>query len=281
MGFPEWTLWGMGLAAAAALFFVVLAYLAQSPRQIASYRWLAFRLANRGRSLTGYGLASLLIALGFFLAGIPLDQPAVAEIPSATTAALVDTTVSQPTATPGDTAAELAAQTPEESETDDQSPESGAFLRPPTATAEGSAEGEGSDDGESDPASEATAEEEQPTSAVTAAPTATPSATPRPSITPSPTPSATPTVTPTPTITPTPITGETSVVETLSSTLWVRRTPGGAQLELVLNGDILILEESRVSVGGTLWQQVRTVSGNLGWVQSEFLTNPEGAESEP
>lgn len=273
MGFPGWTLWGMGISAAAALFFVLLAYLAQSPRQIARYRWLSFRLVNRGRALTGYGLASLLVALGFFLAGIPIEPPTAQNQPQTESAVLITTPI--PTLNPIESVeeddsdgSEALGSTENEAPLADETPESGAFLRPPTAAPEDAATGD-----DNPPA--AVSEEESDETPEPPPPAVTPSPSPVPTVTPTSTPSVTPTMTPTPTMTATPITGPTAIVDTLSSTLWVRRTPGGAQLELVLNGDILILEDSQLSAGGTLWQQVRTPSGNLGWVQAEFLTFSE------
>ncbi len=71
MGFPTWTLWGMGLAATAAL--ITLHWLS-SPRRRATVPAGVggARLDLRARNLTGYGLAFLLLAIGFFIAGVPL-----------------------------------------------------------------------------------------------------------------------------------------------------------------------------------------------------------------
>lgn len=90
--------------------------------------------------------------------------------------------------------------------------------------------------------------------------------TPTPTVTPSPTP------TPTPTITPTPIVGETAVVNTGSSTVWIKRAPGGQNLVLVRGGDILILLPSHANRGGVLWREVSTVDGISGWLQESFLS---------
>jgi len=72
MGFPIWTLWGMGLSAVAALLAIALSFLAQSPRMLARLHLTGSRLDLRARTLTGYGLALLLLAMGFFAAGVPL-----------------------------------------------------------------------------------------------------------------------------------------------------------------------------------------------------------------
>ncbi|MDJ0753715.1 MAG: hypothetical protein QNJ45_09375 [Ardenticatenaceae bacterium] len=265
----------MGIAASAALLFVILAYLAQSPRQLARYRWLAFRLAGRGRSLTGYGLASLLVALGFFLAGIPIG--AESPIDSSQETAAILTPSSQPQETVGDNTPEATIAPIAEDGDPDQdlanTPESGSFARPPTATPVDGESQSGDDSQESVAVNTAEGTAESPSA--TPRPVAT--ATPSPTATSSPTPTATPspTVTPTPTLTPTPILGETAIVDTTSSTLWVRRTPAGDQLELVFNGDVVILENEQQASGGILWQLVRTVNGNLGWVQADFLLNPD------
>jgi hypothetical protein len=74
MGFPTWTLWGMGLAGFGALAAIALALLAQSPRLLARLNLSGQRLDRRAKTLTGYGLALLLLAMGFFLAGVPLGE---------------------------------------------------------------------------------------------------------------------------------------------------------------------------------------------------------------
>jgi hypothetical protein len=82
MGFPTWTLWGMGLSALGALAAIALALLAQSPRMLTRLNLTGQRLDLRARAFTGYGLALLLLAMGFFAAGVPLspeDRVTVAE----------------------------------------------------------------------------------------------------------------------------------------------------------------------------------------------------------
>lgn len=75
----------MGLSALGALIAIALAFLAQSPRLLARFNMAGQRLDMRARTLTGYGLALLLLAMGFFAAGVPLSTPAavVAEASSA------------------------------------------------------------------------------------------------------------------------------------------------------------------------------------------------------
>lgn len=82
MGFPIWTLWGMGLSALGALAAIALALLAQSPRMLTRLNLTGQRLDLRAKAFTGYGLALLLLAMGFFAAGVPLgpeDRAALAE----------------------------------------------------------------------------------------------------------------------------------------------------------------------------------------------------------
>ena len=107
------------------------------------------------------------------------------------------------------------------------------------------------------------------TSTSTPEPTETlpPTWTPTPTWTPAPT----RTPTPTPTLTPTEITEATAVINALSSTIWIRRSPGGQQFVLLENGDIVIPTDGRANQNGTLWREVRTVQGDTGWLQAEFL----------
>jgi hypothetical protein len=93
--------------------------------------------------------------------------------------------------------------------------------------------------------------------------------------TPTPSPTATntplPTATPTPTITPTPIDGITGTINTNGSTLWVRRSPGGQNLVVVQDNELVLVENGRANHSGILWREIRTVTGIVGWVQAEFL----------
>jgi len=273
MGFPEWTLWGMGLSAVAALLFSGLAVLAQSPRLLARLGVFGVRLDEQVRMFSGLTFAAVLLGFGFFMAGVPLEPvgTAVSEssgpnvIQTATAAAMTampiangSTAVSTPTATATPTppfgAPTLGAPTPG----------SGAFAGPPPSanTVTPSVEANG----------EATIPV-PPTLTNTPRPNSSPTAT----STPTPLPTDTPTPTPTPTITPTPIEGETAVISTQGSTLWVRRSPGGQQLALVRDGDVVILQDGRANRSGLVWREIRTVDGTLGWVQEEFLTFNESS----
>ena len=80
-----------------------------------------------------------------------------------------------------------------------------------------------------------------------------------------------PTATPSPTVTPTPIEGKTGLIDTDGSTLWVRRSPGGQQLVLVRDNEVVLIENGRANQGGILWREIRTVNDIVGWVQAEFL----------
>jgi hypothetical protein len=203
----------------------------------------------------------MLLAGGFFLAGVPLEgmaavaptaQPITAVSPTSPSIFIATGTI------------ETAVPTPLN---DAQTPQSGAFGGPPpTAITE--------------PGAETTAESSAPAVPDTATPTgganapgptATPSSQPtaRPTNTPTLTP--TPTITPTPTLTPTPIEGETAVIDIGSSTVWIRRTPGGANLILARGNDIVILQPGHANQAGILWQEVMTLDGTVGWVQQEFL----------
>ncbi len=114
------------------------------------------------------------------------------------------------------------------------------------------------------------------TELVTTPPSATPTA-PSPSPSPTvelltttdPTETAVPSATPTITATPTPPTA------TVSSGVgvWLRATPstGGAQIEWVLDGTVVILLPGEETGEEFTWQQVRTPAGNEGWVAVPFL----------
>jgi hypothetical protein len=269
MGFPYWAFIGMAVTAVGALAMLVIAYLGQSPRLLKRLGLSGLRLDLRARAFTGFALALLFLAFGFFIAGVPLGavSPAAEVVTEAAAATPpVDTDESGAMAgLPASRAEENVEPAAEDQQTGDSQPSTGAFSGPPpsalTATAvflEVSGTGE---------APEATA-------TATAPPSATPTSTP--TATASPTPSPTLTQTPTPTLTPTPIFEETAVINTGTSTLWLRRTPGGRDIELVKGGDIVILLPGHANVGGAMWREVSTVNGNTGWVLESYL----GLESE-
>ena len=82
--------------------------------------------------------------------------------------------------------------------------------------------------------------------------------------TPTPNPTATPTITPTP---------EPSAIVNSEVGLYLRPEPGSTvELELLNNGAVLELMEGQETVDGVEWQQVRSASGNEGWVAVDFIT---------
>ena len=267
MGFPLWTLFGMAITAFGALVMLSIAYIAQSPNMLRRLGMAGSRLDLRARTITGYALSLLLLAFGFFLAGVPLDGGSSAADETAAAAPVVDATpvVIVVTATPEAVAEAITIEAqPSESERQLQ-PVTGAFAGPPasaqTATAEANTESDA---------------EEEPAATNTPQPTATATATHTPSATPTPSPTAT--NTPTPTVTPTPIFEETAVINTGSSTLYVKRTPGGQDIALLNGGDVVVLLPGHANVAGTLWREVSTVDGIVGWVMENYLNvEPDGA----
>jgi hypothetical protein len=258
----------MGLSALGALLAIVLAYIAQMPRFLKRTGLSVYRLDLQVRSFTGYALALLLLAMGFFLAGVPLGPQPAGEV----------VVVATPTSTPpsGEPAVML---TPE---MDDLTPlpaaftpETGAFPGVPPELQTPSSEGEaGSDAAEGEtvtPTPPVVAATGTATAAplATAAATAAATATATPTNTPTLTP--TPTQTPTPTMTPTPIEGQTAVINTQGSNVWVRRMPGGQTLFLVSDREVVILLPGRANQGGVLWREISNLDGLTGWIQAEFL----------
>ena len=270
MGFPTWTLWGMGLSAFAALLAIALAFVALSPRMLTRLNMTNRRLDMRARTFTGYGLALLLLAMGFFVAGVPLGEEA-APLAEATPAATGDEAIAATTPI----TATLAAGS-----------QSGAMVGLPTSSAEdsnssglptvdlsavapisGTVELElppGAATGEPG-AAEATAAPQATTEAATAEPTATVA------------PTATPTHTPAPTPTPTPILVPTARVGDDTSTLPVRRQPGLDEpvLAVLVRGEIVLPLSGHAFHTGEVWREISTVNGIIGWVPERFLSFEE------
>jgi hypothetical protein len=260
----------MGVAAFGALVAIGLALIGQTPSL--SNR-LGLRLDRSIRALTGYGFAFLLLALGFFLAGVPLTGLSAAEVDAAGTVTptaggeeLLDGSGQSLTALAGG-----VTRPPSTAIT-------GAFEGPPARTAtlsvgEGTAgaEGDGPVPSVTAPTVETTATGQSGTGTPTR--TRAPSVTPLPTSTASPTRTATPTATATATPTPTatPIEGETALVSTGGSSVWLKRSPGGQNLTITRHGDILIILSGHANQGGVQWQEVSTVQGEIGWIQVEFL----------
>lgn len=278
MGFPMWTLVGMGITAVIAMLMIIIAYLAQSPRALVRLGLGGYRLDLRVKLFTGYALASLILMLGFFLAGVPLGSSVNA---TAVSTPISEIATSDPTQPDTGAMVELETAVPSSSnpastnstaENGAQTPSSGAFGGPPPSNDENAAT--------ETPTLTATPEQAGPSAmprnddVETAVPTS-PASNSSTTVTATPSPTATatplPTATPTPTITPTPIEGETATIDTNGSTLWVRRSPGGQQLVLVTDNEVVLLENGRANQGGILWREIRTVTGILGWVQEDFL----------
>ncbi len=256
----------MALSTLGAFIFTGLALIAQSPKFLARTGLQGARLDLRARMFTGYGFACLLLGLGFFVAGVPLDGASLAG--GRETAVLP-----QASATPEETSITVvggAILTPTPTEdafllnTNSGTRASGAFVGlPPEEGA--SAEGETGDDEASDG-----------TATAVATPTATPiTQTPTPTSTPTQTPTATPTFTPTPTLTPTPIEGETAVVNLGGGTIWLRSTPDGQKMLILNSGDVVILRANHATRAGRLWREVSTVNGDVGWLPTEFLSSEQ------
>ncbi len=258
----------MGVTGLGALIAITLAYVAQLPRFLTRIGLAGARLDLRVRELTGLALAMVLLAFGFFLAGVPLGSveggaTAVSTV-TATASAVSNDVTTEDKVEVDEVAVDETAVSSSTSLLPDGSPESGAFAGPPATNTPIEP---------IDTANIGATDELLAVGTITFTPTPLPTSTTPPTETPraTSTPTATPTVTPTPTLTPTPIVGKTAVINTGGNTLWVRRTPGGENLSLVRNGDLVILSSGHANQGGFLWQEIRTVDGVLGWVQEEFL----------
>ncbi len=270
----------MGVTAVLALLMTILAYLAQSPRALLRLGLAGQRLDLRVKLFTGYALASLILMLGFFLAGVPIDDGVETAVSTPATEIADRAATSNNTGAMGDLppTAVISENTQNNdavanNESSTQTPSSGAFGGPPPSSSDeaivteeippsatpelvGPSPTPGGDGGETAVPTPATSGE-----ATTTTPTPSPTATNTPL----------PTATPTPTITPTHIEGITGTINTNGSTLWVRRSPGGQQLVIVQDNEIVLVKNGRANQGGILWREIRTVNGIQGWIQTEFL----------
>lgn len=252
------------MAGAGFTAVVLLGYslYAQSPRVRARTSIEPYKLEARIRRLTAFAFAALLLMMGFFLAGVPVNEPS-ADVASVTTTSGVAESSSG------------EDESLDSAENNGSSSTSGAFGGPPPQ-----AELTPTQAFVPETAANATTELQSPNEApVTASDdtteatvVATPSEfTPEPTATSTPTPTPSPTPTPQPTLTPTPIDDPTGTIDTGGSTLWVRGTPGGANITLVRDGDIVILRGGSANRDGIIWQEIMTVDGVTGWIQLEFL----------
>jgi hypothetical protein len=271
MGFESWTLWGMGLAALGSLLAIGLALMAQSPRFLKRAGLAGYQLETRARLFTGYGFALLLLAIGFFLAGVPLgEEAAPAPVADLNVPLTADNGGAEDAGADGALTPEVAGPitTP--------MPASGAFDAPPPPldTAVDSQTADATEAAASAPGMTPNATGLPAAGAGTAtptvlAPTPTPSATATP--TPTSTPTSTPTVTATPSLTPAPVEGPTAVVRSGGNSVWIRRMPGGQALVMVRHNDTVVLLSGRANQGGILWQEINTPDGTIGWIPLEFL----------
>lgn len=298
----------MGIAALGALFFMLLALLGQSPSTARRLGLDVYRLDLRVRAFTGYAFACLLLVGGFFVAGVPLGEgngEPVAQSPTEAVDAgtqLPDEEGTSPQNGLGETGEDepLTLETVAAGDltpTNDR-PASGAFGGAPTRAAE-TAEAEEAGEGEAGEGEEGvvvtpdlssptptleggepltgtveaaiTAAPDTPTPTGTPTPVSTNTPTPTPTSSPTATPTSTPTLTPTPTMTPTPIVGETAVVDSDGANVWLYRSPGGQQLQLVSHGDTVILLNRHANQGGILWREVQALNGTVGWLRAEYL----------
>lgn len=256
----------MGLSAAAALLLIALAFLAQTPRALTRLGLTGSRLDLRARALTGLGLAAMLLAFGFFVAGVPLGEPEA--VASATTA---------PGAA-GAIVAEDVAGTIDGSEvmTSTGVTGTGAMLGLPNTQTRQPGESGAVAGLASPPPELANAQVLTGTQAADVAPPPTATPSPSPTETPTPLPTATPTSTPSPTPTPTPIGRPVATINDQTSTLPIRRTPGGEPLGVVIRGDIVIPLTGHANHSGELWRQISTVDGVVGWIPEVFLDYGDG-----
>lgn len=253
----------MGLSVTGALIAIALSWLGQSPQLMRRLGLASARLDRRVRAFTGYALALLLLAIAFFLAGVPLGTASDSQ-----GLAQQEQTSATATDVPGNADGSDSVSV-DDIITTPATPETGAFSGPPVS---------GTSSNETALPTTVVTPRESPLSpdierTTSTAPNLESSVEPSPSATLRPTETATPlpTATPFPTLTPTTIAGETAVVSTLGSTLWLKRSPGGQNLVLVRSGDVVLLLSGHANQGGTLWREVATGDGIQGWLQSEFL----------
>ena len=268
----------MGLSILGALLALIFALLGQSPKLVQRLGLSGARLDLKVRTFTTYAFALLLISIGFFLAGIPVgsdsDEPQDSPDTSAQSMVTEDSASVSPTFVALD---ELSGDMSDEetsvdeagdlSVEEDATPATGSFQGPPPVSPDLSPESEAGSTAGDEVEGAAPDNDDNLSSESTS--------TPRPTSTPTTVASPTPTATPQPTVTPTPIVGETATVSSGGSTIWIVRSPGGQNLTLVRDGDILLVLPGHANQAGLLWREVRTVDGILGWIQETFLEYDE------
>jgi hypothetical protein len=252
----------MGLSVLGALIALGLSLLAQSPQALKRIGLGGSTLDQRARTFTTYAFALMILALGFFLAGVPIG-------PESQTA--LQNNPDQPTPDPtsdGEAVPETSEAMEGETPTPPLTPETGAFGGPPPdlASPTSSQSITGSTTiAEEIPLANGTTTANTPTATAEPEDTAAPTNTPEPTLTP------TPTETPVPTLTPTPIGSPTAVIDIGGGNVWINRSPGGQNLLIMSSGDTVILLNGRANQGGVLWQKIKTVDGVVGWIQQNFL----------
>ncbi len=255
----------MGLSALGALVAIALAYLAQSPRLLTRLSLGSERLDLRAKSFTGYGLALLLLAMGFFMAGVPLGSGGAANDTAEGTLAADDVaglTEDRDATDIGD-AGEAGSNGP--------SGQSGAMVGLPTSSSGGAS---GATEGPTATQPAVGAGEVISGTAEIAPPPGTgaeQAASAAGTLRPTEAPTATLTPTPTPTPTATPILVPTARINDGTSTLPVRQLPGGPALVILVRGDTVIPLTGNAFYKGEVWQEIQTVAGIVGWVQDRFL----------
>ena len=266
----------MALTGVGALITISLAFAALSPRYVNKSGLGVSQIHPRVRGLIGYTLALLLLGFGFFLAGVPIGaEESQIEAATAVQGDIVTSASETSIELPSTAAATavIASATPTAGNLASSTRTTGAFAGPPpglsspTPTSESGVEPTRPAAGTGSPTAASPAD--TPTATATNTATLQPTGTATPAATATAT--STPTVSPTPTLTPTPIEGETAVINTGSSTLWIRRSPGGQSLVLAKGGDTVILRPGHANQGGQVWREVMTVKGEIGWVQEEYL----------
>lgn len=258
----------MGLAALGALLFLFLALIAQSPLLLQSVGLSRLRLDLRVRAFTSFAFALLLLAMAFFLAGVPLNAGDELASTSDEESVPLSLTESVPTVSVPDELSTPTATREPPIITTAITPETGAFGGPPVREVDGQPTASFTPEVTTSPELDPTGTSEPsitPTSNQTTEPTVTNTATSTES----------PTVTPTPSLTPTPISGATVVINTGGSTIWLKRSPGGQNLVILHHDDIVILQPRHANQAGQIWQEIRTVNGITGWILDEFLQTAE------
>lgn len=278
----------MVLSGTAAMLLMVFSLLMQSRvRTQAPVEPVGY--AQQIRGLTTYATALLMLALGFFIAGFPTQS--TRDAAEATAVAMAVATVQGQLPAGGELAQNTLPLDLTVTPVGFATSETGAFSGPPptdtpTASPQPEVEDVAADvaveaESESEDSSETVEDDsaESTPSAPTEEPTPANTATPEPSATPTSTstPSPTPTATALPTFTPTPIdSGETvGTISTGGSTVWLRRSPGGAEQLVLNNEDIVLVQPGNANQAGLIWKEVKTVDGVTGWVLADFLAIEE------